>query len=111
MNPKTGVLFLSGPMTGIKDWNHPAFNEAARRLRALGYRVWNPAEIDNGKTGKPREYYMRINFQRLVQDGDDAITSLFQLPGWRFSRGAMDEAHVARALGIAWHDYAVVSAS
>ena len=39
-------LYLAGPMTGIEDLNFPAFHAEAARLRALGYTVINPAEIN-----------------------------------------------------------------
>jgi hypothetical protein len=37
-------LYLAGPMTGIEDFNYPAFNAMAERLRAAGYEVKNPAD-------------------------------------------------------------------
>lgn len=37
-------IYLSGPMTGVPEYNYPAFNAEAARLRALGYTVENPAE-------------------------------------------------------------------
>lgn len=37
-------VYVAGPMTGLKDFNYPAFNAAADALRALGYQVENPAD-------------------------------------------------------------------
>lgn len=37
-------VYLAGPMTGIEDFNFPAFNDMAAKLRARGYVVENPAE-------------------------------------------------------------------
>jgi hypothetical protein len=37
-------VYLAGPMTGLPEFNYPAFNAEAARLRALGYQVENPAE-------------------------------------------------------------------
>ena len=37
-------LYLAGPMRSIKDFNFPAFNAAAAKLRAAGHEVFNPAE-------------------------------------------------------------------
>ena len=39
-------IYLSGAMTGYPDLNFPAFNAAARELRAKGFDVANPAEIE-----------------------------------------------------------------
>ncbi|MCY1527250.1 hypothetical protein D9M68_623110 [compost metagenome] len=37
-------IYLAGPMTGLPEFNYPAFHAEAARLRALGYQVENPAE-------------------------------------------------------------------
>lgn len=39
-----GPVYLSGPMTGLPDFNYPAFHDAAQRLRSIGHRVESPAE-------------------------------------------------------------------
>ena len=38
-------IYLSGCMTGCPDHNRPAFDAAAKRLRAQGHFVINPAEL------------------------------------------------------------------
>jgi hypothetical protein len=43
-------IYLSGPMTGIPENNFPAFHMWAERLRADGYDVVNPAEIQEAGT-------------------------------------------------------------
>jgi hypothetical protein len=37
-------VYVAGPMTGIKDFNYPAFNAVAASLREAGYLIENPAE-------------------------------------------------------------------
>ena len=37
-------IYLAGPMTGLPEFNYPAFHAEAARLRQLGYHVENPAE-------------------------------------------------------------------
>ncbi|MCS8243350.1 DUF4406 domain-containing protein [Pseudomonas aeruginosa] len=32
-------VYLAGPMTGLPDFNYPAFNAEEKRIRALGYIV------------------------------------------------------------------------
>ena len=39
-------LYISGPMTGVPQYNFPAFDAAATYARAQGYEVINPAEED-----------------------------------------------------------------
>ena len=38
------IVYISGPMTGIKDLNYPLFNSIAKRLSDAGYAVENPAD-------------------------------------------------------------------
>lgn len=45
-------IYDSGPMTGLPGLNFPAFDAAAKQLRAAGYDVVNPAEL-NPDPAKP----------------------------------------------------------
>lgn len=87
-------LYISGPMTRHADLNRATFNEAAKKLRAEGYEVINPADIDLGK-GASWQDYMRESLRRMADADGVALLS-----GWRRSRGARTEEHVARSLGI-----------
>lgn len=88
------TIYISGGMTGLPDLNFPAFNEAARKLRALGHRVINPAEI-NTEGDLTWEQCMRADIRALC---DCHVLAL--LPGWETSKGAHLELHLAHRLGI-----------
>lgn len=85
-------IYLSGPMTGLPDFNYPAFNAEAARLRALGYEVVNPAENPPQASWAD---YMRQDIPQLL-----TCDTLALLPAWHNSRGAKLEHHIAAQLGI-----------
>jgi hypothetical protein len=88
-------LYLCGKMTGVPEYNFPAFHKAAANLRSAGHEVLNPAEIDGGDTTKPWEYYMRKDLLMLL-----LVEAIAVLPGWETSRGANLEVTVGRALKL-----------
>jgi len=87
-------VYVAGPMTGKPDLNFPAFHGAAASLRASGYEVINPAEINPDPTAK-WEDCMRQDIAQLVTCDGIAL-----LPGWQNSRGAKLEQHIATQLGM-----------
>lgn len=87
-------VYVAGPMTGIVDFNYPAFNAVADQLRALGYEVENPA--DHGIVeGAQWADYMAYDLTRLGLRGVIAL-----LPGWEKSQGAKLEVLIAERLGM-----------
>lgn len=88
-------LYVAGPMTGIKDWNFPAFHAAAAKLRALGFDVLNPAENPAPPCGTWLAY-MRMAVAQVAQ-ADGVVL----LPGWENSHGAMVEYRLAVGMGLA----------
>ena len=91
---RTGRVYVAGPMTGIEDFNFPAFNAEANRLRAAGWHVENPADhghVDGAEWGD----YLRYDIWRLA-----TCEAIHLLPGWKKSRGAKLEVHIAKALGM-----------
>lgn len=91
---RANTIYVSGPMTGHKDLNFPAFNAAAQKLRDKGCQVINPA--DHGEVpGATWADYLRHDLAQLVQ-----CEAIHLLPGWSKSRGAMLEHYVAAALGL-----------
>jgi nucleoside 2-deoxyribosyltransferase len=93
------ILYVAGPMTGLPEFNYPAFNAAARMLAGFGYDVLNPvdAEQHNPTPGTPQawDWYMRHALRMVLQADGIAL-----LTGWENSRGAAVEVFVAHALGI-----------
>nr|WP_318298039.1 DUF4406 domain-containing protein [Paraburkholderia bannensis] len=81
-------------MTGYAELNFPAFHAEARRLRALGFEIVNPAEINADPTAEWLDC-MRADIKQLVDCDGVAL-----LPGWEQSRGATIEHNLARDLGL-----------
>lgn len=88
-------IYISGPMTGRAHWNHPVFHQAAVQLRSFNLVAFNPAETFGSDTTLPREVYMRVDIEALLQS-----RMIVMLDGWSSSQGAVLERTIARELGI-----------
>ena len=88
-------IYIAGPMTGLPEFNYPAFHDAAAHLRALGYDVVSPAEINAELAHEGWLPCMRRDIAGLVRCDGIAL-----LPGWNRSRGAQIEATLAISLGL-----------
>jgi hypothetical protein len=98
-NGKT--IYIAGPMSKIEECNFPTFDMAEADLRAKGWNVINPAQMDRD-----------IGFDPLIDTVDEAFLhgamlrdvdaiarradALAVLPGWRQSTGAKAEVGLAR---------------
>ncbi|WPH57811.1 hypothetical protein [Mycobacterium phage WXIN] len=91
------ATYIAGPMSGIKDFNHPAFHAKAAELRAAGEDVINPAEFD-AEIGpdQPWDAYLRRDLVLLAERCDKIVL----LPGWENSKGAQLEHYVGLKLGM-----------
>ena len=101
-------VYIAGPMTGVENWNFPAFFEAEKTLISMGYRVVNPAH-NNGETlelaledaGSPESpkrdwlYYIRRDLPQLLY-----CDVICLLPNWESSKGATLEYEVAKGIGL-----------
>ena len=87
-------VFISGPMSGIKDFNKPAFDKAEEYLTQAGFSVFNPARMhfDDAWT---HEEIMRIDLAALAQ-----CDYILMLDKWYYSKGAIQEYHYANAIGV-----------
>lgn len=92
-------VYIAGPMTGLPEYNYPAFHSAAAELRGRGYEVESPAEHDHG-TDMPWDFYVRLGLVKLL-DCDAVVL----LPGWENSRGARLEWYVASRLQMRCVDW------
>lgn len=87
-------IYVAGPMTGLPEFNFPAFNTMAERLRAEGWHVENPA--DHGETeGAEWADYLRFDIESLA-----TCEAIMLLPGWSKSKGANLEVHIAKQIGV-----------
>jgi hypothetical protein len=108
------LLYIAGPMTGYPGFNAAAFDAMADTLRAAGYDVVSPVEMDGPE-------WRRVAAQSPDGDADKVeaelgltwpdflardvqllaggkVTGVVVLPGWDKSRGARLETFVARML-------------
>jgi hypothetical protein len=83
-------VYISGPMTGLPDYNHAAFCAAAEALRDEGHVVVNPAMLPNGLT---QFAYMDIALAMLR-----ACDTIKLLSGYQDSPGALAELALAKKL-------------
>lgn len=108
MNPIPNItrlrLYVAGPMSGVIDDNFPAFEDAAARLRAVGYSVINPAQDSGLPPGRPWADYMRADLPLLLQCHGVAYLLGAATPRqMQLSRGLRLERIVAEALDMPIH--------
>lgn len=84
------VYYVSGPMTGLPEYNYPTFEYATTRLRKLGLQVLSPHEIPP-PSEKLQENLLWEYYMRKCQKQMEVCQALVQLPGWPQSRGALQE--------------------
>jgi hypothetical protein len=106
-------------MRGIKDFNFPAFHEAAKVMREKGHTVFNPAERDIKQHGEGIEKSPTGNLKTAEKKGFNLREALAAdlkwvclkadvvclLPGWESSKGARAERATAEALGLEIWEY------
>jgi len=108
-------LYLAGPMTGIPQFNFPAFEAAAVRLRNAGYEVVSPHETDHPKVQKAAWASRSGDVADLPRGlgGSDLLLTCHQnledvascggvalLPNWEESKGVRFEIATADRFGI-----------
>ena len=89
------IVYIAGPMTGLPDFNYPAFkkkegllNELGRRASpAIAFTVLNPAVFP---FGLPHEAYMQMTLPML-----HVSNCIYLLKGWEDSIGSKIELQYA----------------
>lgn len=89
------ALYVAGPMTGLPQFNYPAFFKAAADLEAVGYVAINPAREEGRANCLSWLDFMRASLIDIA-----ACDGIATLPGWGDSRGAALEVHIARSLDL-----------
>ncbi|MBB2777341.1 UNVERIFIED_ORG: hypothetical protein HNP28_002664 [Comamonas terrigena] len=97
-------IYVAGPMTGLQDFNYPAFHDAAARLRKRGWHVENPADNPTPHVDAACSWtaYMRMGVSQLM-----TCSAIYLLPGWQQSKGASLEYFIAQRLGLTIYEHAL----
>ncbi|ALX67279.1 DUF4406 domain-containing protein [Microbacterium sp. XT11] len=96
------TLYVSGPMSGRPHFNYPMFKDATEALRAEGYAVISPHELD-GEAGVDLDNFTEADRRAALARDVAAVTKadgVALLPGWHESSGARAEAALANAIPI-----------
>jgi hypothetical protein len=89
-------IYIAGRMSGLPEFNYPAFFAMENKLRDLGIQdILNPVYIADGELGHPYGFYIRHSLKLLIQ-----AQSIVMLNGWKGSKGAELEYHTAKTMGI-----------
>lgn len=97
-------IYLSGPITGMPEKNHPLFMSVAARLREMGHHVYNPREfLWVGDTFPKRRAFAEY-CEYICEQADTIVL----LPGWEKSLGCSAEVALAKNCSleiIEWADW------
>lgn len=117
---KQKQIYIAGPMTGIPQFNFPAFFEAQRMLEALGWKVNNPAAKDEEVSLDP-DAVKTGDDQKAIAKGFDFRAAyewdvlkiihgdgIYMLKGWEKSPGAQGEWAVARAMQFKFPEFQII---
>ena len=114
-----GLYFISGPMSGMPNWNKDAFDACQEKLCEIvdPNGVENPAENIPAEyeDEKPHTHYMLETlhaisdnlYRKGQKENVPLIDALVLLPDWETSYGAVMEAMVAHECGVdivLWED-------
>lgn len=115
-------IYVSGPMTGYKDYNYPKFERIAAELRAKGYDVVNPSSevkpmlnngkeitidklhkmMDNGQISEKEAWrcFLRGDIVALLVE----CNAIYMLKNWKKSKGARMERTNAKRMDFEYFE-------
>lgn len=99
-------IYIAGPMRGYKEYNFPSFHTAAAVLRAEGWEVLSPAEIDNDEGFDESTPESELTKQHLIDflmrdiKIVTEVDAICMLQGYGHSRGACVELAMAMYLDL-----------
>lgn len=117
---KQKSIYVAGPMSGIANFNFPAFFAAQAMLEGQGWKVYNPAAKDSEaeldaeavKTGDDiKAIAAGFDFRAAyLWDVDKIIAGngIYMLKGWEKSPGAFGEWAVAKAMQAKFPDFQII---
>jgi len=120
-DPHKEFFYIAGPMTGIPQFNFPRFHEVATKLRAQGYNIVSPAELENSVTLEAalssesgdhgfddlvgeKSYNDFLGRDLIICALSTCVGAIF-LEGWQHSRGARGESWILQFLQKALYEY------
>ena len=95
-------VYISGPMTGLENYNREAFFDAERKLYLLGAAdVYNPARLVD-EFMLSREGYMLMDLGELtsMERWEPYYGYIAMLKGWEKSPGSRLERDIAHVIGM-----------
>lgn len=90
------MIYISGPITGDNAYRQK-FKAAAEQLKARGYSVVNPAELDDVLPVDSMTWSQILDHCLDLLGRCDAVVVL---PGWQQSRGCNREVGYAQGAGM-----------
>jgi uncharacterized protein DUF4406 len=110
-SPEGQKAYLSGPITGVQDYNAPLFDHVAKKLREIGYEVFNPLDLSRQRFGQDLAGWKALSPEEIQKAYRSLIAHqlhwialnadvMFMLPDWERSFGARAENETAMACRI-----------
>ena len=90
-----GKIYIAGPVTGDPEYIEK-FNKAEEKLKGEGWTVINPVKVNaNLPDDTTWDQYLHMGYAML-----DMCDSIFMLPGFKNSKGAIKELEYAQEQGM-----------
>ena len=96
-------IYIAGPMSGLPNNGYDAFNRKATQLRAAGWEVVNPAEMDLEHGLSEDREFTRADYMQAARRDLQAlqtVEAVYMLDGYEQSPGACWEWAYSKELGL-----------